>query len=132
MLDSCVDAFSRGKRDARQPANGASHMVKVLAGLIAAVMIAVGGFFGFEYYVQRQVETAVDAEFANLRASGGKGAHGKVAFDLWTRTITIADIAGESGAQPPVAVKIGRVVAAGVSQPEAGRFAADRISVADL
>jgi hypothetical protein len=107
-------------------------MVKVLAGLIAAIVIAVGGFFGFEYYVQRQVETAVDAEFTNLRATGAKATHGKVAFDLWTRTVTVADIAGESGAQPPVVVKIGRFVAAGVGQPEAGRFAADRISATDL
>jgi hypothetical protein len=107
-------------------------MVKVLAGLIAAIVLAVGGFFGLEYYVQRQVETAVDAEFANLRAGGAKATHGKVAFDLWSRTITVADIAGESSAQPPVAVKIGRIVAAGVSQPEAGRFAADRISATDF
>jgi hypothetical protein len=107
-------------------------MVKVLAGLIAAIVIAVGGFFGFEYYVQRQAEAGVDAAFADLRAAGAKATHGKVTFNLWSRTVTVADIAGESNAQPPMAVKIARFVASGVSQPEAGRFAADRVEVSDV
>jgi hypothetical protein len=107
-------------------------MVKVLAGLVVAIVLAVGGYFGLEYYLQQRVVTEVDAAFADLRAGGAKATHGKVAFDLWTRTITVADIAGESNAQPPVAVKIGRFVAAGVSQPEAGRFAADRISATEI
>ena len=74
----------------------------------------------------------MDTAFADLRASGTKATHGKVAFDLWSRTITVADIAGESAAQPPLSVKIGRFVATGVSQPEAGRFAAERIDAADV
>lgn len=107
-------------------------MVKVLAGLIAAVVIAAGAFFGFQLYVQRQAEAQVDAAFADLRAGGAKATHGKVTFDLWTRTITVADIVGESNAQPPVTVKVGRFVATGVSQPEAGRFAAERIEASDV
>ena len=35
-------------------------MVKILAGLLAAIMIAVAGFFGFEFYVQRQVAGETD------------------------------------------------------------------------
>ena len=53
-------------------------MVKVLAGVIAAIVIAVGAFFGFEFYVQKQAESEVDAAFAALRATGAKASHGKV------------------------------------------------------
>ena len=107
-------------------------MVKVLAGLVAAIVIAVAAFFGFEFYVQRQVANEVEAAFAAVRESGAKASHGAVSFDLWSRTITVADIAGESAAQPPVSVKIGRFTATGVSQPEAGRFSADRIEATDV
>jgi hypothetical protein len=107
-------------------------MVKVLAGLVAAIVIAAAAFFGFEFYVQRQAANEVEAAFAAVRESGAKASHGRVSFDLWSRTITVADIAGESAAQPPISVKIGRFTATGVSQPEAGRFSADRIEATDV
>jgi len=101
-------------------------MVKILGTLVAVIVIAAGGFFGFEFYVQRQVASEVEAAFAAVRESGAKASHGPVSFDMWTRTVTIADISGESAAQPPVTVKIGRFTAVGVKQPEAGRFTAER------
>ena len=107
-------------------------MVKIVVGLLAAIMIAVAGFFGFEFYVQRQVAGEVEAAFAAVRASGAKASHGRVSFDLWSRTVVVADIAGESAAQPPVSVKIGRFTASGVSQPEAGRFSAERIEASEV
>src|SRR5436190_15299924 len=110
----------------------AAGMVKILAAVLAAVVIAVVGYFGFEFYVQQRVASDVEAAFEGVRASGAKASHGKVSFDLWSRTIAIADISGESAAQPPVSVKIGRFTAAGVRQPDAGRFSADRITVGDL
>ena len=72
--------------------------------------------------MQQQIASEVEAAFAAVRASGAKASHGKVQFDLWSRTITVADIAGESAAQPPVSVKIGRFTAAGVKP--AGRAGA--------
>jgi len=107
-------------------------MVKILVGLLAAIMIAVAGFFGFEFYVQRQVAGEVEAAFAAARESGAKASHGRVSFDLWSRTVVVADIAGESAAQPPVSVKIGRFTASGVSQREAGRFSAERIEASEV
>ena len=107
-------------------------MVKILAGMLAAIRIAVAGFFGFEFYVQRQVAGEVEAAFAAVRESGAKASHGPVSFDLWSRTVVVADIAGESAAQPPVSVKIGRFTASGVSQPEAGRFSAERIEASEV
>ena len=107
-------------------------MVKFLVGLIAALLVAVVGYFGLELYVQQRAAGAVETAFADLRAGGAKATHGKVSFDLWSRTITVSDIATEWAAQPPAGVKIGRFVATGVSQPEAGRFAAERIDAADV
>ncbi|MEA2879536.1 MAG: hypothetical protein QOF14_4732 [Hyphomicrobiales bacterium] len=107
-------------------------MVKIVIGVLAALVIAVGGYFGFEYYLQQRIANDIEAAFANVRASGAKASHGKVAFDLWSRTITVADIAGEFTAQPPASLKIGRVTASGVSQRDAGRFAADRIDATDI
>ncbi len=107
-------------------------MVKVLMGLAAAVVIAVGGFFGFEFYTQHRIAGEVEAAFAQIRAGGGKASHGKVSFDLRSRTVRIADIATESATQPPVSVKIAAVTAAGVSQPDAARFSADSIEATGL
>lgn len=107
-------------------------MVKILMGLIAMVVIAVGGFFGFEFYTQHRIAGEVEAAFAQIRAGGGKASHGKVSFDLRSRTLTIADIATESASQPPVSVKIASITASGVSQPETARFSADAIEAIDL
>ncbi len=107
-------------------------MVKVLAGFVAAILIAAAAFFGFQFYLQRQIVNEVEAAFAAVRQSGATASHGRVSFDIWTRTITVEDIAGESAAQPPVSVKIGRFTASGVSQPAAGRLFAERIVAADV
>jgi hypothetical protein len=107
-------------------------MMKLIIGVLAALVLAAGGYFGFEFYVQQRIAADVEAAFATVRASGAKASHGKVAFDLWSRTVTIADISGDFTAEPPASVKIGRVTATGVSQPEAGRFAASRIEAADV
>jgi hypothetical protein len=107
-------------------------MVKILMGLVAAIVIVVGGFFGFEFYMQHRVAGEVEAAFEQIRATGSKASHGKVSFDLLNRTVTVADIAGESAAQPPVSVKITSFTASGVSQPDATRFAAESIEATDI
>jgi hypothetical protein len=106
--------------------------MKILIGLLAALVIAVGGYFGTEFYIQQRVVSDVEATFAAVRASGAKAEHGKITFDLWNRTITIAGISGELTADPPASLKIGRVVASGVSRPDEKRFAASRIELTDF
>ena len=107
-------------------------MVKILTGLAAVVVIAVGGFFGFEFYTQHRIAGEVETAFEQIRAGGGKASHGKVSFDLRSRTLTIADIATESASQPPVRLKIASVTASGVSQPGTDRFSADSIETSDI
>jgi hypothetical protein len=72
-------------------------MIKILAGLVAVVAIAVGGFFGFQFYTQHRIAGEVEAAFEQIRAAGGKASHGTVSFDLPSRTLSIADIAVDTG-----------------------------------
>jgi hypothetical protein len=107
-------------------------MVKILLGLVAAVVIAAGGFFGFELYAQHRIASEIDASFAQIRAGGGKASHGPISIDLLKRTVTITEIATETAAQPPVSLKIADVVASGVRHVDATHVSADRIEISDL
>jgi hypothetical protein len=107
-------------------------MVKVLSGVVAAIVVAVGGFFGFEFYMQHRVAGEVEAVFEQIRATGGKASHGKVSFDLLSRTVKVVDMVGQSAAQPLVSVKIATLTASGLSQPDAARFSADAIEATDI
>ena len=106
-------------------------MMKILLGLVAAVVVATGGFFGFELYAQHRIASEIDAAFAQIRAAGGKASHGPISFDLLKRTVTIADIATETAAQAPVSVKIATITASGVGQADPTRFSADSIDVSN-
>jgi hypothetical protein len=107
-------------------------MIKALTGLIAAIVVAVGGFFGFQFYTQHRITSEIDAAFEQIRATGAKASHGPVSFDLKNRTVTIVDIVGETIAQPPVSIKIASLAASGVGQPDATRFSANSIAVTDV
>jgi hypothetical protein len=101
-------------------------MKRILIGLIVAAVLGAGGWFGFNLYVQHRATSEVEAAFEQMR-SGGKASHGKVTFELATRTLTIEDINVEP-AQPQFAnVKVAKVTAVGVRQPDEARFSADSI-----
>jgi len=107
-------------------------MIKILSGMVAAIVIAVGGFFGFQFYTQQRIAGEIDAALEQIRATGGKASHGKVSFDLLSRTVTIADLTAQSAAQPPFNIKIGSLTALGVGQPDAARFSAETIEISDV
>jgi hypothetical protein len=107
-------------------------MKRVLIGVLALVVIAVAGIFGVNWYANERANREVEAAFAQIRGTGARADHGKVAFDPWTRTLTIADIHSETASQPPVTVKIASVIAKGVGQPDAGRISAASIESNDL
>ena len=107
-------------------------MAKILSGLVAAIAIAVAGFFGFQFYTQQRIAGEIDAALEQVRTAGGKASHGKVSFDLPSRTVRIADLTAQSAAQPPVSIKIGSLTASGVSQPDAARFSAESIEISDV
>ena len=107
-------------------------MVKILLAVVAAVVVAAGGYFGFETYTQHRIAGEIDAAFNQIRAGGGKASHGSISFDLLGRTVTVADIATETAAQPPVSVKIATITASGVGQADPTRFSADSIDLSNV
>jgi hypothetical protein len=107
-------------------------MVKVLYGTLAGIVIGVVGFFGFQFYTQYRVASEIEAAFDQIRATGAKASHGKVSFDLKSRTVTVSDIVGESAAQPPMSLKIASLTASGVNQPDATRVSADSIEATGI
>ena len=104
-------------------------MKRILIGLIVAAVLAAGGWFGFNLYVQHRATSEVEAAFEQIRKQDGKASHGKVAFDLPTRALTIEDIAIEPGPQSQMQVKIAGIKATGVRQLDDGQFSADAIEV---
>jgi hypothetical protein len=107
-------------------------MVKILIGLLTAAVVAVAGFFGFQFYTQRRIASEIDAAFEQIRAAGGTANHGKVSFDLLSRTVAVADIATESAVQPAIRLKIAGLTVSSASQPDPARFSADNIEAADV
>lgn len=107
-------------------------MKRILIGLIVTAVLAAGGWFGFNLYAQHRAAAEVEAAFEQIRASGGKASHGKIGFDLMSRTLTIEDVNLEP-AQPELAhVKIAKVAAVGVRQADDARFSADSIEVSGV
>lgn len=107
-------------------------MRKALVGLIAAIVVAIGGYFGFELYMQHRVASEVEAAFEQIRNAGGKASHGTVSYDPWKRTLSIADIASESATNASNSIKIARLTASNIGQPEPNRFSADLIEATDV
>ncbi|MCK1392330.1 hypothetical protein [Bradyrhizobium sp. 1] len=104
-------------------------MKRILIGLIVAAVLAAGGWFGFNLYVQHRATAEVEAAFEQMRKQGGKASHGKVAFDLPTRTLTIEDIAVEPGKETQAQIRIAAIKGTGVRQIDETRFSADDIDI---
>ncbi|MGL9618034.1 hypothetical protein QRQ56_08545 [Bradyrhizobium sp. U531] len=107
-------------------------MKRILIGLIALLALGAGAWFGFNIYIQHRATSEVEAAFEQIRLGGGKASHGRITFELATRTLTIEDIAVEP-AQPQLAnVKVAKVTAVGVRQPDEARFSADSIEASGV
>lgn len=107
-------------------------MKRILIGLIALAVLAAGGWFGFNLYAQHRATAEVEAAFEQMRKQGGKASHGKVAFDLPTRTLTIEDIAIVPGKEPQAQIKISGIKGTGVRQIDETRFSADSIDITGI
>lgn len=107
-------------------------MKRILIGLIVAAVLAAGGWFGFSLYARHRATAEVEAAFEQMRKQGGKASHGKVAFDLPTRTLTIEDIAIAPGKEPQAQIKIAGIKGIGVRQIDETRFSADSIDIAGI
>lgn len=104
-------------------------MKRILIGLIMAAVLGAGGWFGFNLYVQHRATSEVEAAFEQMRSGGGKASHGKITFELATRTLTIEDIDVEPANQPQAKIKIAGIKGTGVRLIDDARFSADSIDI---
>ncbi|RTM09350.1 MAG: hypothetical protein EKK33_26525, partial [Bradyrhizobiaceae bacterium] len=105
-------------------------MKRILIGLIVIIALGAGGWFGFNLYVQHRATSEVEAAFEQIRAGGGKASHGKIAFELGTRTLTIEDIAIAPGEQTQI--KIAGIKGTGVRLIDDSSFSADSIDITGI
>lgn len=104
-------------------------MKRILIGLIMAAVLGAGGWFGFNLYVQHRATSEVEAAFEQMRSGGGKASHGKITFELATRTLTIEDIDVAPANQPQAKIKIAGIKGTGVRLIDDARFSADSIDI---
>jgi len=107
-------------------------MKRILIGVVVAAVLAVGGWFGFNLYVQHRATAEIEAAFEQIRAGGGKASHGKIGFDLTTRSLTVEDIVIDPGKEPQAQIKIAGIKGTGVRQVDDARFSADSIDITGL
>lgn len=104
-------------------------MKRILIGLIAVAMLAAGGWFGFSLYAKHRVTAEIEAAFEQIRSRGGKASHGKIEFDLPSRTLTIEEVNVEPGRAPLAGIKAASFKAIGVRQVDEAHIAADTVEV---
>jgi hypothetical protein len=86
-------------------------MRKLVVGLFVALVVGAGAYFGAVYWAERTAARQVDVMLDRWRSGGGTATRGRVAFDLWTRTVRVADVALKSASSPDEWIAIGEVVA---------------------
>ncbi len=101
-------------------------MKKLVIGLVALLIIVGGGFFGVIQYGRYRAHSEVEAAFSALRVSGRQATHGPVGYELWSRTLTVPDIAIRE--KDGASLTIASLIAAGIGQPKDGRIAARSIT----
>ena len=104
-------------------------MKRILIGLIVAAVLAASGWLGFNLYAKHRVTAEIEAAFEQIRSNGGKASHGKIEFDLSTRTLTIDEVDVEPGRPPLAGIKAASFKAVGVRQVDETRIAADNIEI---
>jgi len=107
-------------------------MSKIAIGLGAAAIAAVGGYFGTEAYIKNRIANEIEANFAQIRAGGGQAKHGDLAFSLWTRDVTISDIAVSFIAPQQASIKVGRFTASGIGLGSTSTFKSSNIVLTDI
>src|SRR5689334_23127835 len=104
-------------------------MRRILAGFLLAILIGVPAiYFGMPIWAQHRARQQVDTTFDSLRGSTGKATHGAVSYDVWNRTLKIADVAIESTDPNAIKFKASQIFAKGASS-SSGNMEAERIEI---
>lgn len=104
-------------------------MKRILIGLIAVTVLAAGGWFSFSLYAKHRVTAEIEAAFEQIRSGGGKASHGKIGFDLPSRTLTIEEVNVEPAKAPLAGIKAASFKAVGVRQIDKAHVAADNVEI---
>jgi hypothetical protein len=96
-------------------------MRKLIAGLLVALVVGAGGYFGAVYWAERTAAREVDGRLERWRSGGGTVTRGRIAFDLWTRTLKVADVAIRSPSSPDEWIAIEEVIATGIDMSGGAR-----------
>lgn len=106
-------------------------MKKTIIAVVILAVLGVGGYFGFNVYVQSRAKSDVDRMFATLRAQGAQASYKDATFKLTGRELTVSDIdiTAPGGAQH---MKIARLVAREITSPSGGMVQAKSVDVTDL
>jgi hypothetical protein len=108
-------------------------MRKIFAGFLLAVIVGLTAiYFGLPLWANHRAQTEVDAAFSSFQAAMGDARHGKVTYDVWKRTLTIADVTIGADGADTLALKYGLITAKGVRASSANRMEADRIELNDF
>ena len=67
-------------------------MRKLIVGVVVALVLGTGAYFGVEYWAARAAIREVDAALDQWRASVGTATRGSVEVDLWTRGVRVRDV----------------------------------------
>ncbi len=106
-------------------------MRKLLVGVVAAmIVIAGGGYFGWELLAQFRTKSEVEAVFDSLRTSFPTATHGPIELALKARAVKVADIVLQS-ADRTTTIRIGQIAATDTRGPVGGRVSATRIEITD-
>lgn len=94
----------------------------------SSFVLLVGGGVTAWYWTQSRALAEVDIQFATLRAAGATAEHGPVAFEPWSRTLTIGGIKIKSAGTPAIAFAIKQLTFTGV-EVLSSAFAAARVDI---
>jgi hypothetical protein len=89
-------------------------MRKLIVGLFVALGLGAGAYFSAVYWAERTAARQIDAMLDHWRSGGGAASRGRLAFDLWTRTLRVADVALQSSSAPDEKIAIDELVAVGI------------------
>ena len=105
-------------------------MRRILAGFLLAILIGVPAiYFGLPIWAEHRARQQVETAFNSLRGPAGKASHGAVSYDVWTRTLRIADVAIKSADPTAIKFTAAQILAKGASS-STGRIEADHVEIA--
>src|SRR5262245_57814053 len=96
-------------------------MRKIIVALLVVLGLGAGAYFGAITWAERTAAREVDARLDRWRSGGGVATRGRVAFDLWTRTLKVADVALQSPLSADEHIAIAEVIATGVDMSGGAR-----------